>query len=174
MKTDHPGTSDEARLKAGQILNRILVDENMLATTTRDYYWNATGPQSRNLRQQLGEQVKDIERWLDEVAERAGTIGIGVQGNWLTLVKSTRSSAHPGIGLGADKMLSELLALHEELILQLRTDSDVCAQRLNDADTADVLTGLMKQHEMTAEKLRSELGGKPNRNPLISFNPSFV
>jgi hypothetical protein len=32
----------------------------------------------------------------------------------------------------------------------------------------------MKQHESAAWKLRAQLGGRPSRNPLVSFNPSFV
>ena len=54
-------------------------------------------------------------------------------------------------------MLSELLALHEEMIVQLRTDSDACLERFKDAGTADFLTGLMTQHEKIAWLLRAQL-----------------
>jgi starvation-inducible DNA-binding protein len=61
------------------------------------------------------------------------------------------------MGLGAEHMLSELLALHEEMIVQLRSDSEACTDRFKDAGTADFLTGLMEQHEKTAWMLRSQL-----------------
>jgi starvation-inducible DNA-binding protein len=47
--------------------------------------------------------------------------------------------------------------LHEELIVQLRSDSDACIERYGDAGTADFLTGLMEKHEKTAWMLRSQL-----------------
>ena len=54
-------------------------------------------------------------------------------------------------------MLSELLALHEEMIVQLRTDSEACTTQFKDAGTADFLTGLMEHHEKTAWMLRAQL-----------------
>jgi len=47
-------------------------------------------------------------------------------------------------------MLAELLALHEDLIVQLRADGGDCADRYKDAGTADFLTSLMAQHEKAA------------------------
>jgi starvation-inducible DNA-binding protein len=54
-------------------------------------------------------------------------------------------------------MFSELLALHEEMIVQLRTDSEACTERYHDAGTADFLTGLMARREKLAWMLRAEL-----------------
>ena len=54
-------------------------------------------------------------------------------------------------------MVSELLALHEDIIVQLRADSDACVKRFGDAGTADFLTGLMERHEKAAWMLRSQL-----------------
>jgi starvation-inducible DNA-binding protein len=54
-------------------------------------------------------------------------------------------------------MLLELLSLHEEMIVQLRTDGESCLERYGDAGTADFLTGLMEKHEKTAWMLRSQL-----------------
>ena len=76
---------------------------------------------------------------------------------WLDLIKSARSSADAGIALPAERMLAELLTLHEELTIQLRTDSEACAHRYKDAGTADFLTGLMVRHEKRAWLLRAQL-----------------
>ena len=54
-------------------------------------------------------------------------------------------------------MIAELLDLHEEMIVQLRTDSQACTERFKDAGTADFLTGLMEQHEKAAWMLRAQL-----------------
>lgn len=156
MKTNI-GLNDEARLEVGQILNLILADEYVLYATTRDYHWNVTGPAFRSLHQQFEEEYTQLAEWIDDVAERARAIGAGACGNWADLTKSARSSADPGIGLAAEHMLSELLALHEEMIVQLRGDSEACLERYKDSGTADFLTGLMERHEKTAWMIRSQL-----------------
>lgn len=156
MKTNI-GLTDDARLEISQLLNLLLADEYVLYVTTRDYHWNVTGPEFRSLHRQFEEQYGQIAQWIDDVAERARAIGTGARGNWADLTQAARSSAEPGIGLSAELMLSGLLALHEDLIVQLRTDSATCTDRFQDAGTADFLTGLMEQHEKAAWMLRAQL-----------------
>lgn len=151
------GLNDEARLEVGQMLNLLLADEYVLYTTTRDYHWNVTGPEFHSLHEQFEAQYDQVAGWIDEIAERARSIGIGARGNWADVTKAARSSADPGAGLSAEHMLSELLALHEEMIVQLRTDSEASIDNFKDAGTADFLTGLMKQHEKVAWMLRAQL-----------------
>jgi len=149
--------NDETRLEVGQILNLILADEYVLYATTRDYHWNVTGPEFRSLHLMFEAQYDEVAEWIDNVAERARAIGVGAEGNWADLAKAARTSADPGVGLSAEHMLSELLSLHEEMIVQLRTDGDACLERYGDAGTADFLTGLMERHEKTAWMLRAQL-----------------
>ena len=156
MKTNI-GLNDETPLEVGQMLNLLLADESVLYATTRDYHWNVTGPDFRSLHREFEEQYEQIAHWIDDVAERARAIGAGARGNWADLTKSARSSADAGIGLSADHMLAELLALHEDLVLQLRGDAEACTTRFKDIGTADFLTGLLEQHEKTAWMLRSQL-----------------
>lgn len=156
MKTN-VGLNDVARLEVGQILNLLLADEFVLYATTRDYHWNVTGPEFRSLHQQFEEQYDQIAGWIDDVAERARAIGVGARGNFADLAKAARSSADPGIDLPAEHMLAELLALHEEMVVQLRADSVACLDRYKDAGTADFLTGLMEKHEKAAWMLRAQL-----------------
>jgi starvation-inducible DNA-binding protein len=156
MKTNI-GLSEEDRLEVGQILNLLLADEYVLYATTRDYHWNVTGPEFQSLHKQFEEQYEQIATWIDDVAERARSIGADALGNWSDLTKSARLSADSGVGLSDEHMISELLALHEETIVQLRTDSEACTTRFRDAGTADFLTGLMERHEKTAWMLRAQL-----------------
>jgi starvation-inducible DNA-binding protein len=156
MKTNI-GLNDEARLEVGQILNLILADESVLYATTRDYHWNVTGPEFQSLHLQFESQYEQLAEWIDAVAERTRAIGVGAEGNWADLAKAARTSADPGMDLSAERMLSELLALHEEMIVQLRTDAVACLDRYSDAGTADFLTGLMEKHEKAAWMLRSQL-----------------
>jgi len=128
MKTNI-GLNDEARLEIGQMLNLLLADEYVLYATTRDYHWNVTGPEFHSLHKEFEDQYGQVADWIDQVAERARAIGAGARGNWADLTKAARSSADPGIDLSSDHMLSELLALHEDLVVQLRKDA-ASAERL--------------------------------------------
>lgn len=155
MKTNI-GLNDEARLEIGQMLNLLLADETLLYATTRDYHWNVTGANFLNLHQQFETEYDQLAESIDDIAERARAIGIGARGSWTELTKAARVSASPGVGLPSAQMLTELLSLHEALIVQLRTDG-ASAARFNDTGTADFLTGLMVQHEKTAWLLRAQL-----------------
>jgi starvation-inducible DNA-binding protein len=151
------GLNDGDRFEVGQILNLLLADEYVLYATARDYHWNVTGAGFHSLHLQFDEQVAQSAGWIDEVAERARAIGAGARGSWAELAKAARSSADPGVGLPAEHMLSELLALHEDIVIQLRADGQACAGRFKDAGTADFLTGLMEKHEKAAWMLRAQL-----------------
>jgi starvation-inducible DNA-binding protein len=156
MKTNI-GLPEEARVEVGQMLNLLLADEYVLYVTTRNYHWNVTGPEFPSLHKLFETQYEQIAEWIDQIAERARAIGVLARGSWADLTKASRSAVDPSIDLPAKFMLAELLALHEGLIVQLRTDSEACTKRFSDAGTADFLTGLMEQHEKTAWILRAQL-----------------
>jgi len=151
------GISDEARLEIGQMLNLLLADECVLHASLKDYHWNVTGPNFYSLHLQFDTGAADVIGWIDEVAERARSIGIGARGQWAELTRASRCSAAPGVGLAAESMLCELLSLHEEIAIQIRADSEACTTRYKEAGTADFLTGLMERHEKAAWFLRAQL-----------------
>jgi starvation-inducible DNA-binding protein len=164
MKTNI-GLNEAARRDVSRMLNLLLTDEYVLYVTTRDYHWNVTGPEFHSLHKQFETQYEQIAVWIDQVAERTRAIGAGALGSWSDLMKAARSSADQGFGLTPEHMLAELLGLHEEMIVQLRTDSKACAKQFNDAGTSDFLTGLMEQHEKTAWMLRAQLENEGEESP---------
>jgi hypothetical protein len=66
-------------------------------------------------------------------------------------VPRARFSSDSGPGLYSDYMLSELLATHEEMIMQLRLE------RVEVGTIARFLTGEIDRHERTAAMLRAQL-----------------
>jgi hypothetical protein len=69
----------------------------------------------------------------------------------LSLVQAARTCSDPRPVLCSDEMLSELLAVHEDMIAQL------CLERLEAVGNANFLTGMIDQHESTAAMLRTKL-----------------
>ena len=156
MKTNI-GIDQDKLLKIGQILNLLLADETMLYLTTRDYHWNVTGNEFLSLHQQFEAQYDQVAKWIDEIAERARAIGVGAHGSLAEIARTIRSSAVAGTGMPASQMVAALVALHEDLVIRLRADSEACSVTYGDTGSADFLTGLMEWHEKTAWLLRAQI-----------------
>jgi starvation-inducible DNA-binding protein len=149
------GLGDRSRDKVGRLINQALADEYHLSAATKDYHWNVTGPNFHGLHIILDKQYHELDEQIDAVAERARAIGVRAAGSWRELTDSARLKAVSGAGLSGKRMVVELLALHERMIVRLREDVELCANEYGDAGTADFLTGLMEFHETTAWMLRA-------------------
>jgi starvation-inducible DNA-binding protein len=152
------GLSKEQREGVVLMLTPILADEYLLYTKTRNYHWNVVGPQFNDLHKFFEAQYEELEDIVDDVAERARSLGGNAIGTLVEFLKHTRLKESPGEYPQAREMLAHLLADHEATIRQLRTDLAICADRYQDMGTNDFLTGLMEKHEKIAWMLRSFLG----------------
>lgn len=155
--TPHIGINDSDRKAVAQILAAVLADEHVLYVKTRNYHWNVVGPQFNDLHKFLEGQYDILEDSIDEVAERIRTLGSKSPGTLTEFVKLARLKEEPGKLPNARSMIGNLLADHETMIRQLRTDVEACGNKLGDAGTSDFLTGLMEQHEKMAWMLRAFL-----------------
>ena len=155
------GLSDEQREGVVSILNALLSDEYLLYTKTRNYHWNVFGPQFNDLHKFLERQYEELEEVVDQVAERARSLGGFAFGTMTEFAQHTRLKEQPGQYPEARRMLSNLLADHESLIRQLRVDSQTCDEKFHDLGTNDFLIGLMERHEKTAWMFRAFLEGEP-------------
>jgi starvation-inducible DNA-binding protein len=94
---------------------------------------------------------------VDEVAERARTLGGWARGTRAEFTHHARLKEHPGTIPDATGMVADLLADHEAVTRHLRTDLAVAVDRHHDMGTSDFLTGLLERHEKMAWMLRSFL-----------------
>ena len=154
------GIDDKDRASVVTMLNALLADEYVLSTKTRNYHWNVVGPQFNDLHKFFGEQYEAIDEFVDDIAERARTLGGHSVATLGEFVDAARLKEHPGQYPSAEGMLENLLNDHETLIRQLRADADAAASMYHDAGTNDFLIGLMEEHEKMAWMLRSFLEGK--------------
>jgi hypothetical protein len=87
----------------------------------------------------------------------------------LSFVQAARTSSDPGHSLYSNHMLAELLALHEEMIVQLRLE------RPGVVGSADFHTGMIDQQEKTAAMLRAKLEipeADTTNDGVFAFGPS--
>jgi starvation-inducible DNA-binding protein len=115
-----------------------------------------TGPQFNDLHKFFEEQYTELNVVVDDVAERARSLGGWALGTLQEFVQHARLNEHPGQYPNARDMIAKLLADHEAIVRQLRTDLET-AEKHHDMGTNDFLTGLMEKHEKMAWMLRSFL-----------------
>ncbi len=151
------GINDQNRAGVIAILSHVLSDEYVLYTKTRNFHWNVTGADFSQLHKFFESQYDEIDAIIDEVAERARSLGGQSLGSLKEFLSHTRLTETPGAHLESKWMLSGLLADHESLVQSLRTDVAECTEKFQDAGTSDFLTGIMEQHEKMAWMLRSYL-----------------
>lgn len=159
----NPNIGIEAKHREGVIglLSPLLADEYVLYTKTRNYHWNVVGPQFNDLHKFFQEQYEALDDVVDEVAERATTLGGHAVGTLAEFVQLTRLKEQPARYPDAREMLANLLADHEAIIRTLRRDLQTADEQHHDIGTNDFLTGLMQKHEKMAWMLRAFLEGKP-------------
>jgi starvation-inducible DNA-binding protein len=149
------GISEPSRRAVADILNRVLADEYVLYTKTRNYHWNVVGPQFNNLHKFFEAQYEQLDDFVDDVAERVRALGHPAAGTLAEFAKLARVKEQPGERLDATTMIEHLLADHEAIIRELRDDAEQCAGKHGDSGTNDFLIGLMEQHEKMAWMLRA-------------------
>lgn len=149
-----------------ETLNRLLADEFVLYTKTRNFHWNVQGPTFRSLHLLFEDQYRALNKTVDEVAERVRTLGGFPLGSLEEFLKTTRLSEVPGGPRDANAMVAELVADHEAAIRHLREAIDETG-RLGDQGTQDFLLDALKMHEKTAWMLRSTVAAFPQEAARI-------
>ncbi len=153
MKTNI-GISDKHLIRSAGLLSEILSDEMILYVKTRKFHWNVSGESFLELHKLFESQYKQMELSIDLVAERMGKLGQKTPGTMEEFLQLGSLKESPGKYATSKDMLKELLLDHENLVVVLRRSVSQIAGKINDAGTADFLTGLMEDHESTAWVLR--------------------
>lgn len=151
------GITEEHLQKTNSLLSVVLSDEMTLYVKTRKFHWNVAGESFMELHKLFEKQYTELERTIDLVAERIGKLGGKTIGTMSEFIKLSRIKENPNKYPNQKTMPAELLADHEILITELRKDIDKSAEENNDAGTADLLTGILQQHETAAWVLRRYL-----------------
>ncbi len=148
------GISEINLKKSTNLLTVVLSDEMTLYIKTRKFHWNVAGESFMELHKLFESQYTALEIVIDEVAERINKLGEKTIGTMNEFTLLTRIVEHPNKYPVQKAMMSELLSDHEILIAELRKDIDVCANENHDVGSADLLTGILQQHESIAWILR--------------------
>ncbi|HUB61089.1 MAG TPA: DNA starvation/stationary phase protection protein [Puia sp.] len=138
-------------------LSKLLADEFVLYTKTRNAHWNVEGPDFHSMHIFFEQQYEELEDKVDEVAERIRKLGHYAPAtlqSFLQLTHLTEKSWEKNDSLS---FIKELTVDHENIIIFLREKIPVFVNEYGDAGTSDYITGLMEEHEKMAWMLRAHL-----------------
>lgn len=150
------GLTEEHKQESAQILQRVLADEFLLYTKTRNYHWNVEGMNFLGMHEFYERLYNELDEVFDEVAERIRMLGHYSQGALRDFIKVTTLLEQEYTN-DQKTQLQNLLNDHETIIRLLRTDIDTFQDRLHDAGNADFTTSLLEKHEKWAWFIRSYL-----------------
>ncbi len=149
------GLTDKNAKTIATILNRLLADEHILYTKTRNYHWNYEGDNFIEMHKFYEGQYEEVAEMIDEIAERIRKIGHYAEGRMKDYLKLT-SLEEEDYTTHQDEQVRNLVEDHETIIRIIRKDIGTI-EKLKDAGTIDLITKIMEQHEKMAWMLRSYL-----------------
>lgn len=151
------GITDENRQAVAEQLCKLLADEFVLYTKTRNAHWNVEGTDFHSMHVFFESQYNDLDEKMDSVAERIRTLGHYAPATLKSFLQLTHLSElieRKNDSLG---FIKELLANHQTIIEFIRGNINTFANKYGDAGTSDYITGLMEDHEKMAWMLRAHL-----------------
>jgi starvation-inducible DNA-binding protein len=149
------GITDANRQQVTNQLAKLLADEYVLYTKTRNAHWNVEGPDFHSMHVFFESQYEELDEIMDSVAERIRSLGHYAPAtlkSFLSLTHLTEYSERNNDSMG---FMKELLEDHESIIEFLRGNVDAFASTYKDVGTSDFITGLLETHEKMAWMLRA-------------------
>lgn len=159
--TEFPALPVRSGTRLRTVLNHVLIQESRLAAVTRDYVGRLRGSPLESIRRLLGEQGRQMDRWLREISTRVR----GAETNATSPPEPAAEAHRPGEGTAPRQAAAELLSRHEAIIRELRTAVEALGEN-GTADEAALLNPLLEFHETSAWILRLLLES-PDRARVI-------
>jgi starvation-inducible DNA-binding protein len=147
------------RTKVVKLLNERLADAIDLGTQSKHAHWNVKGPNFIALHELFDKVAESVEDHIDTIAERATALGGTAHGTLAAVARATSLKPYPQDiteGTAHLKALSAVLAAFGAKVRAAIEETD----RLGDADTADLFTGISREVDKQLWFLEAHLHAK--------------
>ena len=151
------GISEKNAQAVANALAKVLSNEVILLTKTRNAHWNIEGSDFHAMHLFFESQYNALDETVDSVAERIRSLGHYSPGTLKEFLELTSLTEKRGNKNNSESFLKDLLGDHETIIIELRENVDLFTNKYKDAGTSDFITGLMESHEKMAWMLRAHL-----------------
>ena len=156
MKANIGLTPENSQAVANE-LAKILADEYVLSTKTRNAHWNVEGADFYDKHKLFELQFGQLDEFIDSIAERIRSIGHYAPATLKTFLELTQLTEMTREKNDSQGFITELLADHEAVIINLRENIHRFADEFKDLGSSDFITGLMESHEKMAWFLRTRI-----------------
>jgi len=138
-------------------LSKLLADEFVLYTKTRNAHWNVEGADFHSMHIFFEQQYNALDETMDSVAERIRQLGHYAPASLKSFLSLTHLTEKLSGKNDSQGFLKDLLIDHENIIIYCRENINKFASEYGDLGTSDFITGLMEEHEKMAWMLRAHL-----------------
>ncbi len=152
------GIAANHRSETALALSKVLADEFVLGTKTRNAHWNVEGIDFHAKHLFFESQYNQLDELIDEIAERIRALGHYAPASLKDYLSLTHFSEDSSPGSDSLHYIKLLLADHESMIMELRKLVNKLADEFHDLGTSDFITGIMEKHEKMAWMLRAHVG----------------
>jgi starvation-inducible DNA-binding protein len=136
-------------------LNTLLADEYVLYTKIRNMYWNYSSPNYYELHKFLKIQYELLDEMVNNIVKRVHSLGYFALGTMKDFLDVARLSEENDNFDHSTLITKTLVTDHETVIEVIRKEIIPLTNNLKDLITADLVTGIMEQHEKMAWMLSS-------------------
>jgi starvation-inducible DNA-binding protein len=133
----------ETRAQVIALLNQQLADTFDLYSQTKQAHWNVKGAQFFQLHELYDKLATEVLDHVDTIAERATALGGTALGTLQMAAKATRLGDYPEAVVASQTSVQTLAERYAALAATTRAAIDE-ADKLGDADTADIFTGVSR------------------------------
>ncbi|MDR7128116.1 starvation-inducible DNA-binding protein [Algoriphagus sp. 4150] len=151
------GISENNAKKVAMELSKLLADEFVLYTKTKQAHWNVEGPDFYGKHKLFDELAIQLASIIDLVAERIRILNFAAPATLKSFLELTHLTEDNSDTKNSKYFIEELLSDHEVIILQLRGNIESFGNESEDLGTSDFITSLMQEHEKIAWLLRAHL-----------------
>ncbi|WP_312903171.1 Dps family protein, partial [Chryseobacterium taichungense] len=110
------GIKNENRLAVAEILSKLLADEFVVYTKTRNAHWNVEGPDFHSMHLFFESQYQQLADLMDGVAERIRTIGHYAPGTLKEFLELTHLTEYSERTNDSKDFIKDLLADHDSIV----------------------------------------------------------
>jgi len=134
---------EKTRRAVIDLLNQNLADVLDLGLQAKQAHWNVKGPHFIGLHELFDKVAEEVEEFTDDIAERAVELGGVALGTAPVISKHSRLKAYPLDLVSGKEHVTALSAALAKFGASVRAAIDG-ADKLGDADTADLFTGVSR------------------------------
>ncbi len=133
----------ETREQVVMLLNQQLADTFDLSSQTKQAHWNVKGMQFIQLHELFDKLAGELIAHVDTIAERVTALGGTALGTARMSAAASRLEEYPANVFDGEKTVKTLVERYAALAASTRTAIDE-TDKLGDADTADLFTGVSR------------------------------